>query len=127
MSDYPKDETSFELFQRYQRINDENQLFLDELEAIENFFCDTDRFDNMKQLASLCVSNLSKIQNPLGKTITRLSIPAAQLIRIYPEYAEALKKLTQAMQIINDAVELIESAEDNFNIRNEEKFRNTGR
>ena len=47
------------------------------------------------------------------------------MIRIYPEYAEALKKLTQAMQIINDAVELIESAEDNLNIRNAEKFRNT--
>ncbi|MFN6519119.1 MAG: hypothetical protein RMY29_032145 [Nostoc sp. CreGUA01] len=121
MSDYPKDETSFELFQRIERINAENQLFLEQLEEIENFFYDTDRFYNMTQLAVLCGSNLSQIQNPLGKTITRLSIPAAKLIQIYPEYAEALKKLTQAMQLINDAAKLIESAEDNFNIRNADK------
>ncbi|MEH2350264.1 MAG: hypothetical protein V7K55_20145 [Nostoc sp.] len=125
MSDYPKHETSFELFQRSQRIKDENQLFLDQLEAIENFFCDTDRFDNIRQLADLCALDLHTIQNSLGRTITRLSIPTAQLSWMYPEYAEALKKLTQAMQIINDASKLIESAEDNFNIRNEEKFRNT--
>lgn len=110
---YPSDEIK-EMWERPYRLDAENKPFLEQLEAIENFFHPKSGYKNAKRLADHCSFDLQDIRKSLCSIITRLSIPTAELAFVDPEYAEALEKVTQAMRLINDASKLIVSADDKY-------------